>query len=52
MGSGTNAPVVFVCHECGTHIFVDDEMQNQLLEAGTCLECDAEVTAEDFERRR
>lgn len=49
MGSGMNAPVVFVCHKCGTRIFVDDKMRNKLLEAGSCLECEADVTADNFE---
>lgn len=52
MDSGMNAPVVFVCHECGTRIFVDNEMRNLLLEAGACLECNADVTADNFERRQ
>jgi len=52
MDSGGNASFVFVCPECDTHIFVDDEMRNQLLEAGNCLECKADVTADNFERRK
>jgi len=52
MGSDTDAPIVFICHDCGTHIFVDGEMRNRLLESGSCLKCEADVTPDNFERHR
>jgi len=51
MSTDVDAPIVFVCGECGTRIFVDAEMRTRLIESGICLECGAAASESDFERR-
>lgn len=41
--------LVFVCRNCETRIYVDDEMRETLIRAG-CIECDGAVSPADFER--